>query len=83
VEVVTSDFHGAPRGPWQPGRARLLSHSTEVRAAKRVLTAKYDTKFWLFMLALFTGRVRAAGGKPVVLEIILDESRGSGAAEPD
>src|SRR5699024_9989583 len=40
VWVAAATFHGEPRGPWQPGHARILPRSQR-RRAQRAMTAKY------------------------------------------
>jgi hypothetical protein len=71
VEVASSDFHGAPDGPWRTGRARVLG-PRELRTARRALAAKYGSRFWFFTLIVFAGRPRRRGGRAVGLEITLD-----------
>ncbi|WP_446665175.1 PPOX class F420-dependent oxidoreductase [Flexivirga sp. B27] len=72
VEVAPSDFHGAPRGEWVPGRALVL-RGAQASTARRVLRAKYGIKFRFFELVMLLGRRRRHGGPGVGLQIVLDE----------
>jgi uncharacterized protein len=71
VEIAPSDFNGEPHSEWRPRRARILP-SSEIRAAKRAMTAKYRNKFRLFTIVTLIGRPRKYGGRAVGLEITLD-----------
>ena len=71
VELAPSDFAGEPHGQWRPGSARVLPPS-ELRTAKRAMTAKYKNKFRWFTIVLLAGRPRKHGGRAVGLEISLD-----------
>ncbi|WP_020667493.1 PPOX class F420-dependent oxidoreductase [Amycolatopsis nigrescens] len=71
VEFAPSDFGGEPHGPWRTGRARVLPAS-ELRVAKRAMTAKYRNKFRWFTIVTLLGRARKRGGRAVGLEITLD-----------
>jgi hypothetical protein len=71
VEVAPSDFHGEPRGDWRAGRARIMPAS-ELRTAKRAMTAKYGNRFRLFVTATLLGRPRRHGGHAVGLELTFE-----------
>src|SRR5699024_5104921 len=71
VWVAAATFHGDPRGPWQPGHARILPRS-QLRRAQRAMTAKYGNQFRLFRLIMIINAGRRYGGPPVGLEITLD-----------
>lgn len=68
VEVARCTFDGTPTGPWRSGTARILP-GEELRRAKRALTAKYRTKFRIFVLTTALGRFRPHGGRAIGLEI--------------
>lgn len=70
VEVAPSSFSGEPRGPWRSGTARVLPTS-QLRTAKRAMTAKYRNKFRWFTIVTLIGRARKRGGRAVGLEISL------------
>lgn len=71
VAVAPSSFEGTPEGEWRQGSARVLGHS-ELRTAKRAMTAKYGNKFRVFVIVTALGRPRKRGGPAVGLEITLD-----------
>jgi uncharacterized protein len=71
VGVAPSNFSGEPQGQWQPGHARILPTS-ELRIAKRAMTAKYGNRFRWFTIVTLIGRLRRYGGRAVGLEISLD-----------
>ncbi|MDA8369622.1 MAG: PPOX class F420-dependent oxidoreductase [Nocardiopsaceae bacterium] len=71
VEVAPSDFSGEPHGRWRSGRARILPES-ELRTAKRAMTAKYRNRFRWFTIVTLIGRPRKRGGRAVGVEIRLD-----------
>ncbi|WP_112669035.1 PPOX class F420-dependent oxidoreductase [Micromonospora saelicesensis] len=71
VEVAPSNFAGEPHDRWRPGQARVLPAS-ELRIAKRAMTAKYGNKFRWFTLVTLAGRLRKHGGRAVGLEISLE-----------
>ncbi|WP_170147754.1 PPOX class F420-dependent oxidoreductase [Micromonospora phaseoli] len=71
VEVAPSNFAGEPHDDWWHGHARVLPAS-ELRVAKRALTAKYGNKFRWFTIVTLVGRLRKYGGRAVGLEISLD-----------
>lgn len=73
VEVAPAAFDGVPHGPWKPGTARVLPDS-ELRVAKRAMTAKYGNKFRVFVIVTLLGRLRRHGGRAVGLEISLDDA---------
>lgn len=73
VEVAPSDFDGVPHGAWRRGRARVLPAS-ELRIAKRAMTAKYGNRFRWFTLVTLVGRPREHGGPAVGIEISWDEA---------
>ncbi len=71
VEVAPSNFAGEPHDRWRPGHARVLPAS-ELRIAKRAMTAKYGNKFRWFTIVTLVGCLRKHGGRAVGLEISLD-----------
>lgn len=68
VEIAPSDFDGVPHGEWRYARARVLPAS-ELRTAKRAMTAKYGNKFRWFTIVTLIGRSRKRGGRAVGIEI--------------
>ncbi|MEU4311984.1 PPOX class F420-dependent oxidoreductase [Nocardia sp. NPDC024068] len=72
VEVARSTFDGTPTGSWRTGSARILD-GRERRTAERAMTAKYGTKFRIFVLTTLLGRFRPHGGRAVGLEIEIPE----------
>lgn len=77
VEIAPSTFEGVPHGPWQPGTGRVLPNS-ELRIAKRALTAKYGNKFRVFVITTLLGSLRKHGGRAVGLEISLNPPAATG-----
>lgn len=72
VEVAPSTFRGDPLGPWRAGHARILPREQR-RRATAALTAKYGNQFRFFRLVSLLGAARTHGGRPVGLEITLDD----------
>ncbi|GAB2689695.1 PPOX class F420-dependent oxidoreductase [Nocardia thraciensis] len=71
VEIAPATFDGVPHGHWRSGTGRVLPDS-ELRVAKRALTAKYGNKFRVFVITTLLGSPRKHGGRAVGLEISLD-----------
>lgn len=74
IELAACTFEGEPLSRWRTGRARVLP-ATQLRTAKRAMTAKYGNQFRVFTLVTLLGVPRKRGGRAIGLEITLDSAR--------
>ncbi|NJN52634.1 MAG: PPOX class F420-dependent oxidoreductase [Gammaproteobacteria bacterium] len=71
ARVAACDVRGRVLGPWQEGRARVITDVSEIARAYRALRARYG---WQMMLTDFFSKVTGRFDKRALLAVELDRA---------